>query len=70
MDALAEIVVQVGDLMAAAGCPISSLDANPVMVGARDSPGPGAVVVDVVVTTTEHPYQLVSTDTLTQETRC
>lgn len=51
VDALAEIVVQVGDLMAAPDCTISSLDANPVMVGARDGSGPHAVLVDAVVTT-------------------
>jgi acyl-CoA synthetase (NDP forming) len=55
VDALAAAVVQVGDLMADPDCRISSLDANPVLVGARDSPGHGAVVVDAVVTTTAHP---------------
>lgn len=55
VDALAAAVVRVGDLMADPGCRISSLDANPVLVGARDNPGPGAVVVDAVVTTTGRP---------------
>lgn len=51
VDALAEIVVQVADMMVAPGCTISSLDANPVMVGPRDASGPHAVLVDAVVTT-------------------
>lgn len=55
VDALAAAVVRVGDLMAEPGCPIGSLDANPVLVAARDSPGPGALVVDAVVTTTDRP---------------
>lgn len=52
VDALAEIVVQVGDLLSAPACPITSIDANPVLVGARDSPGRGAVAVDAIVVTT------------------
>lgn len=46
VDALAEVVVAVGRLMASAPGRIASIDVNPVMVGAR---GEGAMVVDALV---------------------
>lgn len=50
VDAWAAAAVQLGDVMAADGCPIESVDANPVMLGPRTAAGDGgAVVVDAVV---------------------
>ncbi len=46
VDALADIAVAVGRLLAAAPGRIASIDVNPVMVGAR---GEGALVVDALV---------------------
>lgn len=52
--AWAEVAVRVGDLMVEPDCAVTSLDANPVMLRARDRDdgSPGAVVVDAVVVTT------------------
>ena len=50
VDAWAAAAVQLGEVMAAAGCPIESIDANPVILGPRTAGGDGgAVVVDAVV---------------------
>jgi hypothetical protein len=46
VDALAAIVVRVGQIICAAKCSVASLDINPVLVGAV---GEGAVVVDALV---------------------
>ena len=46
IDALAEVVVTVGQLIAAAGGTIASIDVNPVLVAAR---GDGVVVLDALV---------------------
>ncbi len=57
VDAWAGIAVRVGDMMADPTCRVTSLDANPVMLRARDprdrGGGHGAVVVDAVVVTAD-----------------
>jgi len=48
--AWAAAAAQLGEALTAADCPVLSLDANPVMLGAAGGHGsPGAVVVDAVV---------------------
>jgi hypothetical protein len=46
VDALADIVVKIGDLMRDPAAKVMSLDLNPVLL---DSVGKGCVVVDAVV---------------------